>query len=393
MPGTKPYIPASVAELSPAWVTEVMRQAGTLDQDQIVTGVQLRTLDGGTGFQGVASRVELTYSDGVDAPETVVAKFPTLDAFNRGIAEQMRSYEREILFYQDIAHTMPVRTPIHHGSALDSGPPKQVVNRAMRLVDRLPKAAHVKLASDPKNVGRPSKRRFALLIEDYGDVTVHDAAAAPNDEQMADMLSVLAQMHAFYWGRDDLADHAATDIVVSKIPVLQRNMWDVTGLPVVTERFGSGGLSQEAMALLPGIADSFVEDIARLNRPMTLCHGDARSDNWLFLKDGSVSLVDWALPGYVDPGFDVGYLLGACVDPTRGRSQSEELCRHYLAELAALGVDHSFDELWETVEAQARVQVVLHSFGLSYTNLSYGDKVLGDFFIPQGLSILLGSAF
>ena len=54
-----------------------------------------------------------------------------------------------------------------------------------------------------------------------------------------------------------------------------------------------------------GWMDCLMDRLERLNRPLCLSHIDSVADNFLFLKDGSVRLIDWEYAAMHDPLIDV----------------------------------------------------------------------------------------
>jgi hypothetical protein len=292
-----------------------MRTAGTIGDDVEVVGLRIEPLGhGGVGLSGETVRVELIYRGPAPSleglPATVIAKFPTREAANRGMIETYDCYAREIVFYRDIAAEVPLRIPRHHGSDFDPAKLRRVNETAARAVDRLPTRAHLVLTRDVTKFMRPTKRRYALLLEDLGSgMVVHDLVDPPPRDRLEQILDALARLHAAFWDRQDLATHPVSRPLVSTMPGTFVNVMRARNVPLALERW-SEWLTPEDQALFDVAADRFVDDLATLNRPMTFVHGDPRSDNILF-DDGDPVLLDWAQPGVAHPGFDVGYVLGS----------------------------------------------------------------------------------
>ena len=96
-------LPKSPNEITPQWMTAVLRNSGSLPASAEVSEVTGRQLGEGAGMLSELSLLSLTYSgDYQDAPATLVAKFPTLNEVNRGIAMDFRVYQREVRSYQEI---------------------------------------------------------------------------------------------------------------------------------------------------------------------------------------------------------------------------------------------------------------------------------------------------
>ena len=384
----KRSIPANPADLSPGWLTDQLRSAGALAADNSVVGFSLSTPGGGTGMSGEVVRVELRYASEPGGPASVIAKFPTSDLSNRGMMEITGAYEREIHFYRDFAGTLPVKAPGFFGADMDPGPPRAVSERTNRAVEKLPPGVHVTITKDITKFAKATKRRYALLIEDFGDgLQVHDLADPPPAKRLATALDALAEVHAKFWGDSKLATHDAFWPMVTQTPRLQSNVFSRAALDAAVDRYNLGDAESQRICAQAG--DRYVADTERLNRPITLVHGDPRSDNLLFASDTEVAIVDWAVIGYADPGYDVGYLLSSSVLPEAGRTQAEELAHGYHQALERRGVSHPFDDLWESVEAMCRCIVVQQTLSLRYMHGDYGEAgLLSDLWLPRAMAIL-----
>lgn len=54
-----------------------------------------------------------------------------------------------------------------------------------------------------------------------------------------------------------------------------------------------------------GHMNTLLKRLDRLDRKKTLCHIDSVCDNFLFLPDGGIRLIDWEYAGMCDPMIDV----------------------------------------------------------------------------------------
>ena len=68
---------------------------------------------------------------------------------------------------------------------------------------------------------------------------------------------------------------------------------------------GHGGILFEDYEEVRGWMDWIMETVESMNRPKCLSHIDANVDNFLFLEDGSVKLLDWEYAGMCDPIMDI----------------------------------------------------------------------------------------
>ena len=66
------------------------------------------------------------------------------------------------------AHRLPVRTPRYFGADYDPGSSGQPGPRLAAFVDALPVGVKIWISRNTRKYLRPTKRRYALLIEDMG---------------------------------------------------------------------------------------------------------------------------------------------------------------------------------------------------------------------------------
>jgi hypothetical protein len=380
------FIPASPQDLSPEWVTDAMRGAGALPAGR-VSELEIQTLtDGGTGFTGDTVRVRLTYEGADDGPDSVIAKFPTSDLQTRGMLEQFDAYAREIRFYQRFAHRMPCPTPTFLGADYDAKGARGTGPTMSKLVDALPDRVQLIVTSDVRKFMRPTKRRYALLIEDLGaETTVYDMAAPPNESQIADALSVLASVHGAFWGDPSLEGDTVFRPIITTTPGLYQTVGRKRCLPLAQERWAHW-LNDSHLAQFHEALDRFPADVAMVNEKVTMIHGDPRSDNILYRADGQVVLLDWALVGHAHPGYDVAYLLSSSILPTENSSRNA-LVEGYGSALAERGCEVDGVALRAVIDATYRSLLVQQLMSIAVlNNESYGDESMYDLWIPRILA-------
>ena len=381
-PRSKAFIPNAPDELTPEWVTAALRRAGAKGS---VTGVAVEPIsDGGIGMTGQTVRVRLERSADADGiPDTIVAKFAASDPQTRGLIEVYDSYAREIRFYQRYAERMPVRTPKYFGADYDPGSSSQPGPLARRIVDALPVAVKVWISKNTVKYMRPSKRRYALLIEDLGSAgSVYDLADPPDDDEVAAALDVFAAVHAKFWHDASLAGDDTFDVITTTTPRLFSDVARRRSLPIASDRYG--WLGAEEHARLVDACDRFADDLACVNQPVTLVHGDPRTDNLMYAPDGSVILLDWALTANGHPGWDVGYLLSSCLCHERiGACNS--LVARYEAALVSHGVAVDGADLRAAIDAAYRIVAVQQL--LAFSVLEGTDDMSGaemaDLWLPR----------
>ncbi len=160
-------IPGSVADITVDWLNTVLP-----DDIGTVASMRWEDLGEGVGILGEVSRVHLSYAEGQDGPASIIAKCASSAPENVFLCQAMGFYDREISFYRHAASSMPVRTPrcLHADMAEGSVP-------------------------------------FVLLLEEIADVTVMDQIVGAGVDETASVFSMLARVHAHFWGDDTLDAH------------------------------------------------------------------------------------------------------------------------------------------------------------------------------------------
>src|SRR4051812_25687309 len=100
---TSPDVPNSLSALSPDFL------AGILGAD--VTAIAIEAIGQDAGILGALARVHLTYGPGSAGPASVVVKMPSESEENREVGMAFRFYEREGLFYSDLADACGMAVP------------------------------------------------------------------------------------------------------------------------------------------------------------------------------------------------------------------------------------------------------------------------------------------
>lgn len=291
--------PTSVEALTPQWLSEVLQTD--------VTGFQVERFGEGAGLIGMVVRLHL---DAAGGPSSVIAKFPSAAAVNRGVAETYDMYGREVRFYRDVASRVRLRTPACYFGEFDD-------------------ATH----------------DFVLLLEDLRAFRIGDQVAGCTLDEARDILAALARFHASVWAPTDL-DHI----------VLHDNAGQRDGM-VAGFRAGWPACLERFAELIPAsardIGERFPDNVPRLMSemcaaPVCVIHGDLRIDNVFFEehgKDRQIALVDWQAVCRSAPEHDVAYFVTQSV-PKAVRSQ-QDLLAHYQQvlsqELAGRGIEYDLD--------------------------------------------------
>lgn len=309
-PSKMPTLPRHADEVTPAWLTAVLHANG-IDAD--VATIERSRVGEGVGMMSGLSKLELTYARGT-GPAAIVYKHPADHDGNRAVADAFHLYEREVLFYRDVAHRSRAYTPHVYYAAID-GPD------------------------------------FALLMEDLSDYELGDQVKGCSLEQARAGMAWMAQHHAASWGR---VDDPVFDFLPYVSPsysseALQQGAaygWD----PMV-EAFGHV-LPEHVRALKDrylAVAQKLFDWMA--TPPLTVVHGDFRMDNLFFAgRPGQHGLIalDWqgALRGRATQ--DIAYFLSGSIPTDMRRAHERELIALWHEKLVAEGVTgYSLDDAWD----------------------------------------------
>ena len=296
--------------LTPDWLTEAMRPSGVLGSGAVASA-DVAPL--GTGQMCDSVRIRLDYVGDVtpDAPTSVVAKLPAADETSRQTGITLRSYEKEVRFYQEVAPTLDVRVP--------------------------------RLFHADIEVGTGS---FVLLLGDAAPAEQGDQLAGCSPEVAESALAELVGLHAPRWGDASLRE---IEWLFVEPAEYRANMAQL--LPMLWAGFAD----RYAEVLDPAAAHVGTEVFAKLDSyldestaPATIVHGDYRLDNLLIdPRDASITVVDWQTVALGAAATDAAYFVGAGLLADDRRAHEERLVRGYHEALVAAGVEgYGWDECW-----------------------------------------------
>lgn len=296
--------------LTADWLTSALRSSGVLTDESVV---QAEVTPVGTGQMCDSARLALTYDRATDAPATIVAKLPAADPTSRNTALSLRSYEIEVRFYQELAPSLPIRTPRVHYSDID-----------------------VQTAA------------FVLLMEDLAPAQQGDQLRGCTPEQAAVAIDELPKLHAPRWNDPTLADidwlhrdpESARMFMVNMLPVLWGGF---------RERYADR-LGPEVHQAGDALFANLERHMTAPSEPWTVIHNDYRLDNLLFSPAGSepsVAVVDWQTCTDGPAMTDVAYFIGAGLVPDDRRACERDLVQRYHAALVTAGVEgYEWDQCW-----------------------------------------------
>lgn len=304
--------PRTAAALDGAWLGEAL---GIRARDgELATPAIVARQPVGTGQMSLSVRCALAWPDGASGPASVVVKLPSDHPRSRETGRAMRTYEVEVSFYRDLAHTVGIRAPRCHAAALD-----------------------------------PDTHDFLLVLEDLAPARQGDQLAGCSVAEAGLAMDELAKLHAPRW-----ADPGAAGI-----GWLNRNaaasLRESAGLlalllPGFLERYAER-LAPEHVAVARAFVPRLAEWFDMRREPFTVQHGDYRLDNMLFgTAEGGppLAVVDWQTVSWGPALSDAAYFLGAGLLPDDRRRHERDLLARYWEGLRVGGVaEFPWERCWD----------------------------------------------
>jgi hypothetical protein len=270
-----------------------------------VSSIETEIVGQGIGIYGQLARVRLFYRAGAAGPKSVIAKFPSAIEQIRGLAQQLKFYEREVKFYRHLGKGGSLRSPRCFYESHD-------------------------VPSD----------KFFLLLEDLGDYRPGDQLKGCSAEDAFVAVRQLAELHAEWWESPKLK-------VIDWVPLGESDankgamaLYPVAW-PLFLQRCGAN-LSDDMLRIGERLSDQIATMLDRFrSRPRTLCHGDYRLDNLFFgmrSDQEPIRVVDWQIASQCVGTYDVGMFLSQSVPSSIRREIELDLLRAYHDRLFELGV-------------------------------------------------------
>ncbi len=282
-----PSFPEHLSELTPAWLTGVLRGNGTLYASR-VTSLEFERIG---VFSSELWRVYIGY-DGAEngAPRSLVLKRPKPE----GRAPYGTGFANEIAFYRDVRDRLQIRAPRCFFGAHDA-----------------------------------ASGRALLLVEEVEGLQPVHFMRGVDDAHATLALDRLAGLHRRWWRKAD---------EFGALPALSDPEFRAT----VSRAYDRGWQASREWFVHAGhgpfveIGDALVGraalSIAPLGAPATLLHGDAHFENLPLSAEGEVVFLDWAAARRGHASFDLAvFLVQSFLPEQRQRQQRSRVEAHAAA--------------------------------------------------------------
>ncbi len=338
MTGPEPPLVANPQAVSASWLTEVLRFSGAIDRSTTVS--RFTATPAGTGQVGAIVRFELDYAGGV-GPASIIGKFASPDPESASIGVLTQTYETEVHFYTELAHTVDVARPRCHFAAVEPGTPNVVV-----------------------------------VLDDLAPAIQGDQISGCTVDQASLAIEQAARLHGPRWAAAELAELAWL--------VRPTSLYAFDGLRPIWEGFVTRYRSMlEEVTLEQG--ERMLSARAGLAsippKAVTVVHNDFRLDNMLFCDTPNrpaITIVDWQTVGVGRGPGDVAYFLGSSFpDPGTRRECEQGLVASYHEALLAYGVtNYSLEECWNEYRLSSFASLVMAVFASMHVGRTErGDRM------------------
>jgi aminoglycoside/choline kinase family phosphotransferase len=242
----------------------------------------------------------------------MVATLPAADETSRVTAATLRSYEKEVRFYEQLDASLAIPTPTVFHVALDE----------------------------------QDLSRFVLLLEDLAPAQQGDQLVGCSPAVATEAVRELIGLHAPRWGDPALAEiewlRGDRETGIAMMSMLLPTLW--TGF---RERYAAD-LGDDVRAAGSDLFEHLLAFLTPTGGPETVVHGDYRLDNLLLRPEGGVAgVVDWQTVTLGAALSDVAYFIGAGLTAEDRRAHEEQLVRDYHRGLGEAGVTgYDWDQCW-----------------------------------------------
>jgi len=306
-------IPRTSDDFTPDWLTAALHANSRLPMRTIVQSLTLERIGQGRGFAGSIRRLNVSYSGDSEMPLTIVAKSPSTDLTIRDYAIRDGMYQRETMFYRELATEAGIPVPGCYFADLD-----------------------------------PDSGDFVLLLEDLTALEEGDEITGCSLAQAALVVRSLARLHARWWndgrvaGLDWIGRASGAPTENDTVQARYQDAWG-RATDTLADIYAPE-LFMIADKLGTGLA-AVLEASASTNQ--TLNHGDCHLGN-IFFRDDEVVFTDWQDVTVTSPALDIAYFIQGSLPVETRRDNERELLDTYLSTLRENGVTgYSPDHLIE----------------------------------------------
>ncbi len=330
------FIPESIDEVTPAWLTGVLQDKPDFAGTEIVE-VSQQQLGEGEGFLGDIFRLNLTYRDPGSAPASLVVKIPKKE--NRPVGELLGAYERESMFFETLGADVPIRIPQCYFGAFDRDRGSEKQQEILAFADKLPTFLTKSVGTVGMWIASRKRRRYILVIEDIAQARSGDQVSGASAEACRTILQTVARTHAAYWQSQNLGGHFW--LLPQNIDARMRYQTFLKSRPAFRALFPEilgAGLERYVDWLDPNGANLMT--LLTETAPETLIHCDLRLDNILFdeARANDVVLLDWQLVRRGVAAYDVAYFLSGALRAAEKGSVVDDLLADYHRALCDAGI-------------------------------------------------------
>jgi hypothetical protein len=294
---TSVEVPADLSCIDADWLERALRYHGL---DVHVTDVGVEQIAAGAGFIGLLARLTPTYATALaEAPTSLVVKIPSPDPGAQVIGQMLRLWERERLFYRELAPTVDVAVPCCYLAEED-----------------------------------PADKRVVLLLEDLGDLDQPDQLDGTTLDRATAAVDWLAAFHSQSWGKAE--DPAYLPWIPRPDDAIYTGLQPMAAanLDLFTAAF-EPFMTPTRLDVIRRAIDDLPALLARHETPYTVGHGDFRLDNMLFRPTGELVLLDWQLLLVGTYHYDLAYFLTTSLTTEQRRAWEHDLLRRYLDRIQA----------------------------------------------------------
>ena len=303
------HIPLNAQSVTPEWLTTALRERGIIS-NAVVTAIAVEPITD-IGITSQLARLHLTYDrNDSHAPHSMVAKFSATDPAFLEVVRTIGGYEREVRFYNELAHTITLRTPQCYYAAYD----------------------------------RPTVRQV-LLLEDLVNVRSGDYDAGWSSTDAETVIRELAKLHSAWWNTPDLAQKTWLDY--TDFHRYYAESYSKTHSAFL-DRVGDL-LADDTRSMIKKLQGQFLDVIRSLDEPpVTIIHYDAGVFNVFFdvdEKPGTVAVLDWQLVTIARGTLDFAIVMMTTLEPEVRKVHEMELLRSYHQALIDNGVkDYTIEQ-------------------------------------------------